>query len=147
VILGIDTDVLTAWAMQGHPRHASARRLFHAETRNRGNLLGLAPQVVHEFLHVATDPRRFEKPLAFQDAIRVANRLWEGKEVARLIPTPDVLPRTLDLMATFDLGRKRILDTALAATFEAAGVRRIATLNPGDFTIFPFLELVKIPAA
>lgn len=145
MILGIDTDVLTAWAMQGHPRHFAARRLFQEESRNQGNLLGLAPQVVQEFLHVATDPRRFEKPLAFQDAIRVARRLWEGSEVARLIPTPDVLPRTLDLMESFDLGRKRILDTALAATFESAGVRRIATLNPGDFAIFPFLEVVQIP--
>jgi predicted nucleic acid-binding protein len=50
-------------------------------------------------------------------------------------------------MASFDLGRKRILDTALAATFETAGVRRIATFNPADFTIFPFLEIVQIPAA
>lgn len=146
MILGIDTDILIAWAMRGHPRHFSARRLFQEETRNQGNLLGLAPQILQELLHVASDPRRFENPLSVQEAIRIARGLWDAREVARLIPTPDVLPRTLDLMVRFNLGRKRILDTAFAATLEAAGVRRLATLNPGDFAIFPFLEIVEIPA-
>jgi predicted nucleic acid-binding protein len=146
VILGIDTDVLTAWAMRGHPRHFSARRLFQEETQRQEKLLGVAPQILQEFLHVASDPRRFENPLPFQEAIRVARSLWNAREVARIVPSLDVLPRTLDLMAEFDLGRKRILDTAFAATLEAAGVRRLATFNPGDFAIFPFLDLVEIPS-
>jgi hypothetical protein len=45
-------------------------------------------------------------------------------------------------MERFRLGRKRILDTALAATVEMAGVSRLATLNARDFALFPFLELV-----
>jgi len=147
VILGIDTDVLIAWAMRGHPRHFSARRLFQEETEKQGNLLGLAPQILQEFLHVASDPRRFESPLSVPEAIKVARSLWRAREVARIIPAPDVLLRTLDLMARFDLGRKRILDTAFAATLETAGVRRLATFNPGDFAIFSFLEIAEIPVS
>jgi hypothetical protein len=105
----------------------------------------LAPQILQEFLHVASDPRRFENPLPFEDAIRIARGLWGAREVAQIIPTPEVLPRTLDLMERFGLGRKRILDTAFAATLEAAAVRRIATFNPADFTIFPFLDIIGIP--
>ena len=47
-------------------------------------------------------------------------------------------------MESLRLVRKRILDTALAATLESAKVRRLATLNPGDFKAFPFLEIVEI---
>ena len=38
--------------------------------------------------------------------------------------------------------RKRVLDTALAATLESAGIRRLATFNGADYAAFPFLEVV-----
>ena len=62
--------------------------------------------------------------------------------MTRLLPTQDVLHRSIDLMTRFRLGRKRFLDTALAATMEAAGVKKLATLNKKDFEVFPFLELI-----
>jgi predicted nucleic acid-binding protein len=145
LILALDTDVLVAWAMAGTPRHAAARRLFETEIRERGGSVALTPQVIHEFLHVVTDSKRFENPLLMADALRLARQLWNAEEVIRILPSPDVLPRTMELMERLRLGRKRILDTALAATLEAAGIRRLATLNPGDFTIFGFLDLVAIP--
>lgn len=123
-----------------------ARRLFEIEIRDHGGALGLTPQVLYEFVHIVTDPRRFEVPLPIQDALRISRELWDAEEVARVIPAPDVLPRTLELMQSFRLGRKRVLDTALAATLELAGVQRLATFNPGDFEIFPFLDLVPIPS-
>lgn len=144
MILGIDTDVLVAWAMAGSRRHREVMRLLDHEVGEHGTLLGLTPQVVHEFLHVVTDPKRFENPLSMANALRTARALWEAREVVPLLPTAEVPPRTLELMADLRLGRKRILDTALAATLEAAGVRRLATLNPGDFRVFPFLELTEV---
>lgn len=132
--------------MRGAPRHAVARSLFAAEIRGHGGALGLTPQVLYEFVHVVTDLRRFEAPLSMQDALRIARELWDAEDVVRVIPAPDVLPRTLELMQSFRLGRKRILDTALAATLELAGVRRLATFNTVDFEIFPFLDLVPIPS-
>jgi predicted nucleic acid-binding protein len=145
VILGIDTDVLVSWAMAGSSRHAAVRQFIDREIRERGGRLGLTPQVVHEFLHVVTDQRRFENPLPMSMALRIARTLWESEEVVQILTTPEVLPRTLELMENLRLGRKRILDTALAATLETAGVRRLATFNPRDFGIFPFLETVEIP--
>ncbi len=75
-------------------------------------------------------------------ARELATNLWDAAEVERIVPSASVVPRTLELIGRFGLGRKRILDTALAATLEAAGVRRLATLNGADFAIFPFLEVV-----
>jgi predicted nucleic acid-binding protein len=142
MILGLDTDVLVSWAMAGALHHAAARRLFEREIRRGDSWLGLTPQVLHEFLHVVTDARRFPEPLPMERARELASDLWDAAEVERIVPSAGVVPRTLELMGRFGLGRKRILDTALAATLEAAGVRRLATWNGADFAIFPFLEVV-----
>jgi hypothetical protein len=40
------------------------------------------------------------------------------------------------------LGRKRILDTQLAATLHRHGVRRLLASNPDDFRVFGVFELV-----
>lgn len=77
-----------------------------------------------------------------KEALQLTLELWNGEEVVRVLPTFSVYDRTCELMERYRLGRKRILDTSLAATLEAADVLRLATLNPGDFEIFPFLELV-----
>ena len=45
-------------------------------------------------------------------------------------------------MRQFNLGRKRILDTYLAAVLHTAGVRRLLTSNPTDFAVFGALETV-----
>jgi predicted nucleic acid-binding protein len=80
--------------------------------------------------------------MTMEHALESAWTLWHAPEVERLLPAPTVVPRTLELMETLGLGRKRILDTALAATLEAAGVRRLATFNAADYRVFPFLEVV-----
>jgi predicted nucleic acid-binding protein len=131
--------------MSGAPRHAAAVQLLDAEVTERGGSLALAPQVMHEFLHVVTDPRRFENPLSMRDGLRWAASLWSAEEVVRILPAPGVLDRTFELLERLRLGRKRILDTALAATLELAGVRRLATFNADDFRPFTFLELVSSP--
>ena len=141
--LGIDTDVLVSWIMDGAPRHEEASRIIRFEVLERGGSLAITPSVVHEFLHVVTDPKRFASSLSMEEALERAWAIWDSEEVLRVLPGPEVLPRTMELLASFQLGRKRILDTALAATLELAGVRRLATFNPGDFKIFDFLEIVS----
>ena len=145
MILGIDADVLISWAMTGSLRHSDARRLIDHEIRERGSSLAITPQVIYEFLHVVTDPRRFEQPFSMGEAIQQASEISGSEDVILLAPSSDVVPRTMELLGTFRLGRKRILDTALAATLELAGIRRLATFNPGDFQVFDFLELVSAP--
>lgn len=139
--LGVDTDALVNWLMADAPHHDAVRRCFEREIR-LGGRLGLTLQVLRELLHVTTDARRFEHPLAMADALRLSLELWNGREVERLLPKAGDHDRLCELMERLQLGRRRILDTALAVTLEAAGVRRLATLNGRDFEIFPFLEVV-----
>ena len=141
MILGIDTDVLVNWVMEGTAHHQAARRLLAREVE-QNRRWGVTPQVLYEFIHICTDPRRFENPLSMEQAISWSRAIWDDKDVVRLQPSATVLHRVLELMKSSRLGRKRILDTALAATLEAAGVKKVATLNAKDFDVFPFLETV-----
>lgn len=142
MMLGVDTDVLVSWAMEGSAHHAASRRLIESELGRRAGRLGITTQVLFEFLHVCTDLRRFEVPLSMERANGVARGIWNASEVERIQPGSAVFERTLELLLSLKLGRKRILDTALAAALESAGIRRLATFNARDFEVFPFLEVV-----
>jgi len=45
-------------------------------------------------------------------------------------------------MIQYRLGRKRLRDTMLAASYFSAGVTRIVTLNPKDFDVFGCFEII-----
>jgi predicted nucleic acid-binding protein len=141
-MLALDTDVLVAWAMTGAPHHGPTRVLVEGELARRQGRVVLVPRVVEEFLHVTTDKRRFGTPFTMGRAIEYASSLIRARDVVCIEPSRSVLSRTLELLEQHRLGRKRILDTALAATLEAAGVRRLATFNAADFACFEFIEIV-----
>lgn len=140
--LGIDTDVLVGWAVPGSIHHERVAPWFERRLEE-GVRLALAPQVFYELIHVVTDPRRFEAALSVDDAVAWVEELCRSEGVEGLSTPPQVVPRTLSLLRQYRLRRKRILDTALAATLEAAGVKKLATLNGRDFEIFPFLDVVE----
>jgi predicted nucleic acid-binding protein len=141
-VLAVDTDVLVSWAVAGADRHAAARTLLEREIARRGQRLGITAQVIYELIHVVTDRRRFSEPLTMEEALDLAEGLWIAPETERISAPPMVLARATELLRRQGLGRKRILDTALAATLENAGVGRLATWNTRDFELFDFLELV-----
>jgi predicted nucleic acid-binding protein len=47
-------------------------------------------------------------------------------------------------MRQFNLGRKRILDTHLAAILHTAGINRLMTSNPGDFAVFGVIQVIPV---
>jgi len=126
-VIGIDTSFLVAFELREHPSHHSARTL--AESR-REEGFAMSTQIPAEFLHVVTDPRRFAG--------------WRAREV-RIVPTGDAVGvRFLDLVRHHHLGRKRLLDTLLAATYLEAGVHVIATTDARDFGHFEGLGVVPV---
>ena len=135
MIHGIDTGFLVAAEVIEHADHTAARALL-ARLLGAGDRLALAPQVLAEFLHVVTDQRRFARPLDMSVARRIASEWWMGREVEQVFPDTDSTRLFLAWMEQHRLGRKRLLDTQLAATYRSRGVVSILTTNPGDFGIF-----------
>ena len=68
---GLDTGFLVAAEVTEHAAHADARAIL-ARLLAAGDLIGIAPQVLAEFIHIVTDPRRFTRPLDVATAQRVA---------------------------------------------------------------------------
>jgi predicted nucleic acid-binding protein len=69
---GLDTTFLVCVEIEEHPGHQEAKNLLQTLTEEN-NPLGLAPQVLCEFVHVVSDPRRFEKPIPIEEALRRAS--------------------------------------------------------------------------
>ena len=140
-MVALDTDVLVAWAMAGAPNHRQARR-YVERLVDQGERIGLLAQVVWEFLHVSTDAKRFERPLSMPEAIALVRELRASRDVLEIPVDAAVIDRVLELVERHRLGRKRILDTVLAACLEGARITTLATFNAKDFALFSFLSAV-----
>lgn len=132
---GIDTTFLVQLEVQGAPGHGPARSWLQKAVEG-GIQLALAPQVLTEFIHVATDPARFERPLSMPAAARRADDWWHAREVRQIHPDANAVSLFFDWIEKHRLGRKRLLDTMLAATYFAQGFTDIVTSNARDYSTF-----------
>lgn len=141
--LGIDSNVLLQAHLPGLDRHELAHRYLNQQLASPGVVLVLTPLVLHEFVHVVTDSRRFDPPVAMTEALSLA-RGYLGRSNVDCISTDEAsLLLALDLMSRHHLGRKRIADTLFAATLLAHGVHRLVTFNVADFKVFEDLTAIE----
>lgn len=138
---GIDTDFLVAAEIVDHPFHHGADTLLRSLVAG-GHDLALAPQTLAEFIHVVTDPKRMPTPLPMSEAISRSDHWWHAEEVRRVLPDGQVVRDFLGWLSKYNLGRKRLVDTLLAATFYRAGIRKVITNNEADYQVFGCFELV-----
>jgi len=136
-----DTDFLVAVEVRGHEFHRAACDLL-ASLLDDGHQIGVTPQGLAEFIHIATDPRRLSNPMTVKEAIERAERWWQAKETTRILPDFSSTLTWMHLLQHHRLGRKRLLDTMLAAICKACDVQKIITNNEEDFRVFGFLEVV-----
>lgn len=139
---GVDTSFLVATEVASHARHGVSRALLE-RLDHAGDRLALAPQVLAEVMHVVTDPRRCSSPLTMSAAIQRAGLIWNATQVLQVFPDMSATSQFLLWMQQHHLGRKRLLDTMLAATYWSAGIRSVVTLNPADFRVFGCFDLVE----
>jgi len=142
MLAGVDADFLVAVEIADHPFHAAA--LHRRDTwLDGGGAFALVPQTLAEFIHVVTDPRRMPCPLSTKAAVQAANYWWNAAEVVQLQVGTEAMALFFDWMTQHRLGRKRILDTLLAATLAAADVPRLVTNNGSDYQVLDCLELME----
>lgn len=139
---GIDTDFLVAVEIRDHPFHQQAEVLLQGLIAD-GHDFAVAPQTLAEFIQVVTDAMRMPKPLTMAEAISRAEHWWQAAEVRRVFPEGQAAGNFLDWLSRHRLGRKRLLDTLLAATYQQAGIKRLLSNNDGDFRVFGCFEIVS----
>lgn len=141
MIRGLDTVFLVQLEVAGHPQHAAARAV-RDRLLDAGDRFALAPQVLAELIHVITDDRRFERPLSVEQARLRAEAWWNAEEVTAALPNEHTVPRFFSWFREHGLGRKRLLDTMLAATYITNDIASIVTSNARDYADFGCFELV-----
>ena len=141
MIHGLDTGFLVAAEVLEHTENAAAWDTL-ARLLSAGDLIAIAPQVLAEFIHIVTDPRRFTQPLDVPTAQQLAEQWWTAREVLRVSPDDGATRQFLTWLQQFALGRKRLLDTLLAATYAQAGIQSLLTTNPADFGIFGAFQCI-----
>lgn len=143
-MIGVDTSFLVGLTVEEHPVHRACWELFDREIVGKPASMGIAAQVLAEFCHVITDQRRFERPLAMTAALDLCEQWWHAEESRVLVADAEVGAVWLAWMHELRLGRKRLLDTMLAATYYRAGVRRIASTDWRDFASYGVFELERL---
>jgi len=147
VRVGVDTSVLVCAHVASLAEHPAARTFLKGLLDRPDVTIVVTPAVLHELVHVITDPRRFDPPVVMAEALALA-RLYLGRANVECLATDaDALADALALVEKHDLGRRRLADTLFAATLLRHGVRRLVTANPADFAVFSGLQLVEPRAA
>lgn len=141
MLRGLDTKFLVQLEVAEHPGHAGAL-VKRDELLAAGDRFALARQVLAEFVHIVTDPRRFSAPLLITQAVARALDWWQAAEVMQIQPNRTTVGLFIQWMIHYRLGRKRILDTMLAATLFSNSVASIVSTNARDFAVYGCFDVV-----
>jgi predicted nucleic acid-binding protein len=138
----IDTDFLVALEIRDHVFHKTADALLNW-LLDEGHELAVAPQILAEFVHVVTDAKRLKEPLSMEDALARAEHWWQAREVFRIYPMGDTVTKWIEWLRDHRIGRKRLLDTMLAATCAEQGISMIISNNAVDFQVFRNFKILS----
>lgn len=139
---GLDTNVLIYAHMPELPDHSRVRSFLLGQLADEDVTLVITPLILHEFVHIITDGRRFNPPVSMADALDVARVYLDHTNVECLSLDGHAVAGAFTLIERHQLGRKRIADTLFAACLLGHGVRELITSNPDDFRIFEGLTVI-----
>ena len=139
---GVDTNVLIYAHLPVFAESERVRTYLRRALADNRCRISLTPLVLHEFVHVVTDQRRFEPPVTMPEALEIAGGYLDRSNVECLAVDEGSLRLAFDLLDVHGLGRRRIADTLLVATLLSHGVKTIVTCNPADFALFGDLAVV-----
>lgn len=138
----IDTNVLVYAHIAAMAEHAAVRRFLLDQLAAPKLCLVLSAGVLHEFVHIITDARRFDPPVTMPEALAVARGYLNRSNVECVSTDAESLELALHMLDHHRLGRKRIADTLLAATLITHGVQEIISCNAADFRVFTELRVI-----
>ncbi len=140
--IGVDTNALVYAHVVASPHHEATRSYLDRALAEEASRITITPIVAHEFVHIVTDPRRFGVPMSMDDAMSTMMKWIARANVICPAINDEIVVRAFELLERHRLGRRRIIDTFLAATLLHHDVRTLITCDPTDFAIFEEIEVV-----
>ena len=99
----------------------------------------MRPRVLTEFVHVVTDPRRFEHPLTMNEALERASKWWDAREK----PSREMNSMSADFLDTNVLIYSFDSDALIIAGALEASCKRLLTEDLQDGRVVRGLEIVN----
>src|SRR5437762_403766 len=138
---GIDTTFLVQAEVRGHPAHDAARAKLD-ELLKAGDTLVIAPQVLAEYIHIVTDPRRFlrsapHRPGDVEGGVLVERpgsraRVPRGRERPALLHVDHGAPARAEASPGHAAGSHLLFERgALHPLLERPGLRGVRMLRGG----------------
>ncbi len=137
----LDTNVLVYAADEASPFHQATSTLREKGLKGEISVC-LCPQVLNEFFAIVTDPRRVSNPISQKDALLEMEKYFYSKNILKIHPGPEIIERTLDLLAQHEITKQEIFDLQLVATMLSNNVTRLYTYNRDDFVKFKEIEVL-----
>lgn len=140
--IAVDTNLLIYAHVVRFPEHERARQWIYEQLEQPDVILVTTPLILHELVHVITDPRRFDPPVQMREAAELA-RNWIGRSNVECLAVDEAATElAFDLIDRHGLGRTRLADTLFVGTLLVHGVTLLATRNTRDYSIFRQLQLI-----
>lgn len=137
----LDTNVLVYAVDESSPFHKDSKNI--RDNALLGNIaLCICPQVLMEFFAILTDSRRVKNPGEPDAVIEEIEKYLSSKNIAKIYPEEDTLPKTIELLRKYKLRRQTVFDAQLVATMLSNNVTRIYTYNEDDFLKFEEVEVL-----
>src|SRR5882724_5292696 len=95
---GVDTNVLIYAHISESPQHEAVRSYLLGQLAQDDVTLVVTPNILHEFLHIVTDARRFDPPVPMTDALAVARSYLDRANVECLSVDELSLVSAIDLL-------------------------------------------------
>ncbi len=141
-MIGVDTNILVALALESHARHIETIQCTQAQQDQQQRFV-LTPLVIFEFLHLVTDTKRLSPALDITDASQWVQNWAKAMKAHFIYENEASTNLCFQWLSEFNLDRKRIHDTQLAAILHCHDVNRLLTHNVKDFRVFDVFDLVE----
>lgn len=141
-MIGLDSCFLIDLYWEDSPRHAAVLKKFN-DIAASGQDVCVYYNCFNEFIHVITDKKRFENAFSMEEALSVVDEWRDFENVKILFPDEQSFGRTVAWLSVYKLGRNRLNDTNMAASYVHSRVSSVITANPKDFEIFSELKIIR----
>jgi toxin-antitoxin system PIN domain toxin len=138
----LDTNILIHAANAASRFHAEARRLRDQALEGALHAC-LTPQILWEFYSVMTNPRRVERPLPPELALREVQAYVQAEQIGMIIPLRTTYRRALELLRRHRVRGRRVFDLYLVATMLDHEISTLYTENVADFQEFGGVKVVN----
>lgn len=145
----VDTNVLLSATTPSRPLHRAALTVLN-DWPNQGMALAASPQVLREYLVVATRPVEVNGlGLSVEDAL--ANVAAFRSRMRLIVDSEESWERLRALISRYGCRGKQIHDANVVAAALASGISKVVTANISDFARFSpdveIIDLVKVAVA